>query len=231
MSGSPDSPAGALPPAFVAEVLRVHERYAKEIVESFDICPFARAARHSGAVRREVLATRTTSPVEESLVKLLLALADDERTQVALLIFPLLECAPNEFDIFVSTLRERSAKSPYAMAGFHPDARWSIDTPAKLVMFLRRTPDPTIQLVRYSALEAVKRAGPPGGKFLFDQRVTSFAELDRRAGGEPVSDRIARENRETVLREGIVRFETVFEDIRADRDRSYKNHTAHSPPT
>ncbi len=34
--------------AYVAEVLRLHERYAVEIVERWNVCPWARRAREAG---------------------------------------------------------------------------------------------------------------------------------------------------------------------------------------
>src|SRR5262249_2022164 len=104
---------------------------------------------------------------------------------------------------------------------FHPDGRYGMDSPQKMIMFFRRSPDPTIQLVRFSALDAVKRGDGPGGKFLFDWSARGWAELARRAEEQGISERIAERNPATAAREGLERFEKIFADIRADRARSY----------
>lgn len=149
------------------------------------------------------------------------ALERDEETQVAVLIYPRLELGPDAFDRHVSALRERAgAACPFAMAMFHPEAPYGTDTPQRLVMFLRRSPDPTIQLVRFSALDAVRTASP-GGKFLFDFSAAGWATLHKRGDAPGISERIARDNYELVMREGVARLQAIYDDIRADRARSY----------
>jgi hypothetical protein len=78
-----------------------------------------------------------------------------------------------------------------------------------------------VQLVRFSALDAV-RSPAPTGKFLFDGSSTAWLELERRSQAVPVSERIARDNFETAARVGRERMQAILDDIRADRARSYE---------
>src|SRR5207253_7900724 len=48
----------------------------------------------------------------------------------------------------------------FLVAAFHPGAPETFTTPPQLVSFLRRTPDPTLQLVRTSVLRRATGEGP-----------------------------------------------------------------------
>jgi hypothetical protein len=206
--------------AFVEEVLRINQRYLTEVVEAFDVCPFARGVRTGGALARRVILDEQR-PLEAGL-EAAAALALDAAVEVAVLIYPRLVRSAREFDAFVAELRRADAerhggRAVFAMAMFHPETTWTPDAPERMVMFFRRAPDPTVQLVRFSVLDAVKgEAG--GGKFLFDG---NLAELERRLERPSLSERIARDNFATIGREGVDRFEAIFREIRADRDASY----------
>ena len=63
--------------------------------------------------------------------------------------------------------------------------------------FLRRTPDPTLQLVRTSVLRRATGEGPQ------------------------VSDDVTRRNFEGVSARGVAALEGVLRDLRRDRDESY----------
>jgi hypothetical protein len=148
------------------------------------------------------------------------------RVAVAILIFPRHTAGAEDFERFVAELRDADGKrrprkhGPFAFALFHPDAQWGSDTPERLVMFLRRSPDPSVQLVRFSALDAV-RSPAPGGKFLFDWSAAGLAELERRAQAVPISEKIARDNFATVESVGMERVQAVLRDISDDRARAY----------
>ena len=190
-----------------------------ELVEAFDICPFARGARTSGALKREVLLDERADPAAS--LKLLDELAADERVVVAILIYPRLGASLAAFEQFLVELRRaeelrRGGRSPFVTALFHPALRWSAATPSQLVTFFRRSPDPSIQFVRFSALEAL-RAAAPSGKFMFEWTEAGFAELLRREKNQPVSARITADNFAMVAREGIARLEAIFSDIALDR--------------
>jgi hypothetical protein len=142
----------------------------------------------------------------------------DREVAVAILIYPRFDSGVSSFEHFMNGLRE--TEGAFAMALFHPEAEWSAATPQQLVMFFRRSPDPSIQLTRFSALDAV-RARSPSGKFLFDYSAAALAELARRASEVPISERIAGDNFATVKREGLARFESIYDDIRKDRETAY----------
>src|SRR5262245_8122359 len=126
------------------EALRVYARYATELVERFDLCPWARRARLDGRTRELVILGRNPQQFAVSLATIE-ALNDEPHTEVALLIYPELELDRLAFEGFVRELRARDAaryefgNSPFAMAAFHPDARADLDDPERLIPFLRRT--------------------------------------------------------------------------------------------
>jgi hypothetical protein len=214
--------------AFEAEVLRLNDRYLDELVEAFDICPFARGARAGGGVERRVLHDQT--PDVASGLAAIAELERDPKVVIGLLIFPRLEITPAAFDRLLGELREADlqrrpreagGRAPFAMAAFHPEAPYSDESPQRMVSFFRRSPDPTIQLVRFDALDAVKSRGAPGGAFFFEWSAKGWAELERRTAELPVSERIARDNHATAMREGVARLQSIYDDIRADRARAY----------
>jgi hypothetical protein len=136
-----------------------------------------------------------------------------------------------DFQHFAARVREqyeRDAPAPmpktdtFAIADFHPDAPADLGSPARLVPFIRRSPDPTLQLVRHSVLLAARHGERSGTRFV-DAALIASGALDelQEQGREPLHARLARENYTSVQRLGIDRVATVFDDILRDRDRSY----------
>jgi hypothetical protein len=211
-------------PALLArEALRLHERYAMEIVEAFDICPWARRAREAGEWRRFVL-PEPAPDIEPSLHAIRRLEADPAGVPVAILLYPRLALPPRRFDEFANRLRDADAAhhhgSPiYVSATFHPDYPLDHRTPASLVPWLRRSPDPSIQLIRLSVIDEAR--GGRHGKFMFDFSPESWAELKRRTENPSVTDRITRDNHARVDRETPARLEAIYADILADRARAY----------
>jgi len=180
------------------------------VVERFSICPFAEPAMKAGTVARRVLAEpeRARALIDE--------LAADGKIEVALLIFPTVTMSAGEFDAWCAPLR--AANAAFVAAVFHPETPYELGTAAQAVGFFRRAPDPTLQLVRLSVLDEVRGRG---GKFMFDFSPAAWAELKKREHRLPTSERIARDNHELVVREGISTLQAIYDDIRADRQRSY----------
>ena len=197
----------------VREALRINERWIHEVVERFSICPFAEPAMKAGTVARRVLAE------PEWARALIDELAADGKIEVALLIFPTVTMSAGEFDAWCAPLR--AANAAFVAAVFHPASAYDLATPAQAVGFFRRAPDPTLQLVRVSALDAVRGPGNRDGKFMFDFSPAAWAELKKREHRLPTSERIARDNHAMVVREGISTLQAIYDDIRADRQRSY----------
>ncbi|MDB4970323.1 MAG: hypothetical protein JWN44_6012 [Myxococcales bacterium] len=144
------------------------------------------------------------------------ALARDEKIEVALLIFPSVTMSAAAFDQWCAPLR--AANPAFVAAVFHPETPYELATAAQAVGFFRRAPDPTLQLVRQSVLDALRGAG---GKMLFDFSAAAWAELKKREHRLPPSERIARDNHELLVREGVSTLQAIYDDIRADRERSY----------
>ena len=210
--------------AFVDEVLRINARYLDELIDAFSLCPYARPARAAGEIERRVLADE--EPALADSLEAIAAVEHDARVQIALLIYPRLAIDFERFDAFVSELRgadqaRRTGRAPFALAPFHPAAKYGTHTAAQHVMFFRRAPDPTIQLVRFSAIDAVKGHSREGGKFLFEWNARGWAELEKRVEKRGVSERIADDNFARAGAGGLARMQAVLDDIRADRARSY----------
>jgi hypothetical protein len=207
---------------FEDEVLRIHQRFLVEVIERLNLCPWAEGTRSSGALRRAVI-------LEQDPVGELLAAGDE--VLVYILVWPRFSGGPEAFEELHKKLRReeearRGKRSPFATALFHPRLKYSTSTPDQLVPLFRRSPDPSLQFIRYAALESVRSAGP-SGKFLFDWSARAFAELARREKELPVSDRIARDNAATVKAEGLARLLAIYDDLQADRARSYARFGEH----
>lgn len=206
------------------EALRVYRRYMLEVVECFTLCPWALAARREGHVAEHVILAENPTNPGQSLA-LLKSLQGELQTDIALFIYPDLELDRLGFEGFVRTLREQDAarwelgEIPFAMAAFHPDARPDLKEPERLIPFLRRTPDPTIQVVRRAALDRVRGSSQEGTSF-FDLADLGTLPLPQK---EPISlrQRIAQANLDTTREVGVETLEALFQDIRRDRDESY----------
>lgn len=192
-----------------AEVLRINLRYLTEVVEAFGLCPFARQVRLGGGLERRVSFDRAGDAAAAHA--LVTELGADSRVELGLLIYPMLALDPDAFDRLVQRLRQANAdrggeRPVFAMAPFHPRAAFSAASPERLVGLFRRAPDPTIQLVRLAALDALRQDGASG-------------ELSRR---------ITADNHARFVSEGLERFQAVYDDIEADRARSYAKFAADS---
>ncbi|MBX7194434.1 MAG: DUF1415 family protein [Sandaracinaceae bacterium] len=221
----PSQPPAAPSPedeAFVHEVVRVYRRYAAEIVERFRFCPYAERCRAEGGTR-EIVCLDVTPDLERSLA-LVRSAADDRRVEIGLLIFPNATLTRLELSRFVEQLRRAHQNEPgglvMAMEAFHPDASADLDSADRHVPFVRRTPDPTIQLVRHEVLLQVRRAGDHGTAF-FDPSRMSLDALLAAPAPVPLHTQIARANLETTKEHGVAAIEEIYADIRRDRDQSY----------
>jgi hypothetical protein len=208
----------------VREALRLYRRYAVEIVERFNLCPWAERAAKAGKVREAVLVD-SEDPLASSLQRIE-QFCHDSGCEVALLIYPRLNLGRLAFEQFVRSLREADAarygtgRPTFAMATFHPDAAPDTASGERFIPFVRRTPDPTIQLVRFELLEQARARHPSGTEFI-DIRLLDPRALQQ--GPPPLSlrERIAEQNLLEAQRFGVEELEALLLDIRNDRDRSY----------
>jgi hypothetical protein len=195
----------------LAEVRRVLDRYIVEVVEAYGFCPWARAARVGGEIGVTVI---FGTPTPEQLADAGRALLARPEIRVAMVVTPEISVPQSGFRV----VREAVTKlvDTAGIADFHPDAELDLGTPARLVPFTRRSPDPLLQFVPLALLKSVRYSATP----------PDLAEQARLLGGvvtdpsEDIGDRIAETNHTRVTRE-LAEISRVLADIAADRDRSY----------
>ncbi len=205
------------------ETLRLNRRYLVEVVERFVLCPWAASSRRDGQVAECVFQQESPDDFDPSLARITL-LATRAEIEVALFIYPRLALARLDFEHFARRLRaldhdrHEVGRVPFAMAAFHPDAPPRLDDPERLIPFLRRSPYPTLQLVKSSALERV-RGDESDGKSYLDLDILALPTLPR-PSPVPLRERIARHNLATVERAGLPTVEQAIADVLRDRDRT-----------
>lgn len=205
------------------EAIRVYRRYSAEVVEALGICPWAAKARRDGRVREHVLVEPVADVAAATAV--VCDMGRDPTVEIGLLLFPRVALDRAGFESFVAQVRDAyAAEVPraveMALAAFHPRADADVTGPERLVPFLRRTPDPTIQLVRRTALAAVRRSHGHGTGFV-DPAEIDFATFLASEPRIPLHERVAQTNLQTVERLGVEQLEALLEEIRRDRDAAY----------
>lgn len=195
----------------LAEVRRILDRYTIEVVEAFDLCPWARAARTGDELAVEILWGEPTDDTWFAAADALLARAE---TRVAMVVAP--ETALTAAELRALRSRVAARITTAGVADFHPDAALDLTSPARLVPFLRRSPDPLLQLVPLSLLGSLRGPPPAADRALQAQMLRGTAARPR---GD-VADRIAAANHATVT-EHAARITAVLDDIAVDRRASY----------
>jgi len=206
----------------------VYARYQSEIVEGLDFCPFAARAREDGAVR--VTVCGEAQPTHERVLSIADALASDGAIEIGLVLFTRVSLGRMDWHRFVAELHDLDAKTArplskqFAAAAFHPDAEPDLGSPARLVSFVRRTPDPTIQFVRHSVLVRMRSRDPAETKYVPPDQLEAYVRsLASRTVEErvPLAERIARANLDTVRTQGVAKVAAILDDILRDRDERY----------
>jgi hypothetical protein len=197
--------------ARLAEVRRLLDRYIVEVVEAYGLCPWAKPARQGGEIAVEVLWGAPDLAAWIAAGERLLAVPG---TAVAMIVAPELAATPAE----LRALRDRvAARLPAAgVADFHPDAALDLASPARLVPFVRRSPDPLLQLVPLALLRSVRGAPPIAARAEQAQMLRGVARPAR----ADVADSIAEMNHTTVAANAVA-IARALDDIAADRRRSY----------
>ena len=191
------SPDAAPLAALEVEALRVNARYVEEVVIGWGLCPWAARAWNDGQVTQRVFTDAT--PDVAAVAAFIAELAAEADAAIGLAIFPRVACTVGAWEKFAEQVRR--AGGDFLAAAFHPDYGAPDEAvgagplaPARLVSFIRRTPDPTLQLVRASLLDGLR--------------------------GQ-VSDDVARDNHATIAARGAAALDALLTDIRRDRDASY----------
>ncbi len=229
MSDSPPDPR-------LDAALARNDRYVLEFVEAFSFCPYAKRCRETGRLHRVVLPEiggLPGSPGFDMAVAGLdraIALVEDlpaESVEVGLILYPTLAPALAEgtegakvFEQMVGAARERvqarhpNGDTPFYCVAFHPHFAEDLRDANRAVRFIRRSPDPTVQLVRASVLRAVRGANPGGANYV-NVSGMSAAELMAVAAPVSVGDRIAAANLRTLGEAGMERLRRLQEEIGA----------------
>jgi len=143
--------------------LRRNDRYLREFIEELSICPYARLCREQGRLYRAVLLQ--SQPMARAVAELVLALEPQSQFEIGLLLFPSfagpgLVGEPQAFERFVSETRNQYGKlrkpPGFFLVAFHPAMPSNLANPDVAVRFMRRSPDPTIQLVRPEAIDSIR---------------------------------------------------------------------------
>jgi hypothetical protein len=198
-----------LSPAKSAEARRILDRYVVEVVVGYELCPWARSAHDNGEIGVELI---EGEPSLDAWVEACERALANPQTRVAMIVAPELAI---ELAAFRDVRDRVAARLPaIGIAEFHPAARLDLATPARLVPFLRRSPDPLLQCVPLSLLDHV-RASPLPDRAQQAQILRGIASPPR-----DVATQLAANNHATVTRDHAA-IEAVLDDIARDRRDSY----------
>lgn len=208
------------------ETVRLTERYVREVVVALDLCPWATPALSRGSVQISVIVdsfdTATLTTASNALAATLLVTPPE--VELVLLVLPRLAVRRLEMDTLLGSLRdeltEREGVATFALAAFHPDAPADTASGERFIPFLRRSPDPLVQAVRFTSLKQADDKHVHGTTFLdptqFDPATWSQAPV------ESVRARIARRNLNHVLDHGLDEVKGRLDDICEDRRRTHR---------
>jgi len=193
------------------EARRLLDRYLVEIVETYELCPWAKTSRTAGELAVEFLwGTPTLEAWTEAATRAFV----DPNIRVAMIVAPELAITRQALHGVRDEVAKRAAT--LGVAEFHPDATYDGATPARLVPFLRRSPDPMLQCVPLALLDQLR--GPP----MTVERSEQIAMLVKAGGIEavkpPLVERIAVQNHARVVQAEV---EAKLAAIATDRAESY----------
>ncbi len=219
----------------IAAALARNDRYVREFVEAFNLCPYAKRTRETGKLKRVVLLEAGGAPGTQGFDAAAAALDEAFRRfeelpeasiDVGLVLLPALAAdlaqgkeGAHAFEALLSAARERmqarhpNGDTPFYCVPFHPGFASDLSDEHRAVRFIRRTPDPTVQLVRASVLREVRG---PGTMEYVDVSRMSAAELLAVTAPLSVSDRIGQANLRTLQQEDPARLRDLLASFRAD---------------
>jgi hypothetical protein len=204
--------------------IRLFRKYVDVFVEPYGICPWSAPARRAGHVRELVLLE--TLPTIEPILAAIESLAVDPEIEIGILIFPCITLDRATWAHFVADVRSADADArdrsvPFAMAEFHPEASPLLEPSGAFVSFLRRTPDPTIQLVRRTALERVRGQDDQGSGFFDPEMIERLLEKPLAQKKPQLHDRVEAHNRRAVSEAGLAKIAALLDALKHERDATY----------
>lgn len=204
-----------------------YDRYLIAFLEEHSLCPFARGGRRRGLTTRVAYVAQSTDA--QPLIDIALAAAPDAAKAVVALIVPAIEVAPEAWRVFAlgitNAVNAAHAGGPvYSVAALHPDHPYSAQSPLSLIPLFRRAPDPTMQLVRLDALEAVYEGRSGKDVYVPPELIP---EVLSRPPPPSMFDRIAETNMKMAQRLGIARLERDLRVIHQETRRAYQRVLLH----
>lgn len=205
------------------EAIRLARRYIDEVVLELGLCPWAEPALERGSVRIEpnlapISTVDQAAEAARSTADLLRTVLRDEALELVLVPFPRMTLSRVELDQVVRHLRTEPAGDRIALAAFHPEPAPPCTTPDQALSWLRRSPDPMIQVVRSSVLDRID-AGRGGGTRFADPGGLLSALSEPRASSP--RDRVSKQNWASLSAFGLSAFSAKIDEIQKDRERSY----------
>lgn len=208
-----------------AEAERLLGRYLQEVIEPFGLCPWAKATRARGELWIDIAMT-TSLDVLATQVARFLAATEASGAVIGMIVFAgsgmssrkLLEL--RDLLLAHAGVQEKLGAWPgVVIADFHPAAAEpDLRSPSRALPFIRRSPDPMLQLARRDVIEGVTRGGPV--------MVSPSEQLAALIGNAPLiglsaSDEIAARNHQT-LTEKLGDVQAISDSIARDRAATYE---------
>jgi hypothetical protein len=198
--------------ALVHEALRLQERFQREVIERFSICPWAKAARLEDRIRAHVVVNAPCEPSE--LRPIVDEWASDTAAEVAFIIAPLFDAGAESFEKWTAAVGALRA-DVFLSASFHPDPL----EPTGTIHFLRQSPNPTVQLVRRARLEEIRAQDPPHYTDIFD---LDLRALQTSKAPRTVAASVLAHNEQLLRREGRRALQKIMDRLRAGQDSPAK---------
>ncbi|HTO95583.1 MAG TPA: DUF1415 family protein [Myxococcales bacterium] len=200
------------------EALARNDRYLREFVEGLRMCPYARVCREGGKLLRRVLRSR-----EQALPAIAgLEALPKESVEVALFIFPgepaTGEASARAFQSFCAGVRDQMfarhrGEPPFYAVAFHPALPRDLSDANRAVQLVRRSPDPTLQLVRASVLRSVRGHDDGGSRYVDTSKLT-LEQAMALVSPLTLAERIAQANLNTLQRMGPDEVEALLASFR-----------------
>jgi hypothetical protein len=210
--------------AFARQVVRVHKRFATEVVYAHRLCPFLRDVDRDFGRFCVAMTERPDLPeARDAFIK--------AESAVLHMVYPLVPTAPAEFERFGGDVGRaardvwratpegdaRFGPEPPVIATFHPRLAGDRTSSHRMIGLLRRAPDPFVQVI-------------PGGHYesgtvlaqMHDVKELTPETLKKvlAAVPPPPKDRAA-ETFKRLTSALLDEIAALVADIHADRDRSY----------
>ena len=218
---------------------RLLMRYLQEIVEPFSFCPWAKATRGRDELWVEIavstaLATlaaqlgqfvRASEPVVETAEGTAPIGRGRPVATIGMIVFAASNMSSKKLlevrDLLLAHagVQEKLGAWPgLVIADFHPAAAEpDLRSPSRLLPFVRRSPDPMLQVARRTTIEAVSR----GGAIMIEPSAQLAALIGHKTLiGQSTADEIASRNFET-MRAQAHEVQAISDAIARDRAETY----------